>query len=526
MKHTKTIIVLIITILCIAMTSCSGQGDSSDSPEAKAAYAAYEQILLDSEGAKLDINKYAEDSDFNSFQRDYNGNYVWKPAALRDVTGDGVPEFFLVEGSVDDEYYDEDDYYEVYAETSLRIFTYKDGAVHEINNSDNSIYSPISDVSAVLFAGKNNELISCSRWVGGTVYCESIDVNRINEEGKIICEKTLSASFQFDYEDLSDEEAEYSFAIDNKEVDFETYDKELKSVVDLCEEAIIFSSSMGGFSGELFETLNSLDEKYNDETALEMSYDDMLKFLQAHKADETTVNPAEDNKQDVNEAYKNILKENEDTIQAYTWQNEFVNDVPEYGPAALCDIDEDGIPELFFVSANNEYYARLNIFTYKDGKAKELAIDATFHSSVIDDKQSIDENVASGATYLVYKCKEPGRFNIYHGIGDEGYDYTMQEYRMSDNGIEKIGRLEDNYYLDWDDEQDVPIGYKDKWYKNDKRISEKEFLKEWTATREDMDTDNIILFSGWADDVSHFKLLREHGALCMPYDKMIQKLTK
>lgn len=217
------------------------------------------------------------------------------------------------------------------------------------------------------------------------------------------------------------------------------------------------------------------------------------------------------------EAFRQVLEENEEAILDYNWQNAFQENVPEYGPTALCDIDEDGIPELFYMATTDIATAYMHICKYEDGSVIDLEYKCEDGFTGSTNKM-LDANAAAGTTFMVYKCKEKNRFNIYHGFGDESYWYIMDEFELEGNIIKRVETLSDHFITKGNEN----------WYRNDEEISESEFLNYWKATKEDMDTDNIIMFSihAYEEDVSHFKLLHQYGSKCVSYEKMIKQLTE
>ena len=107
----------------------------------------------------------------------------------------------------------------------------------------------------------------------------------------------------------------------------------------------------------------------------------------ANKADKKQESTDEKNKNELKKAYSayiDVLKENEKDIKGYDWQQEingstlnYLSDGEGHGgidrQVAISDINGDEIPELLFMKkTDNQYVAELSIYTYEDGKAKEI----------------------------------------------------------------------------------------------------------------------------------------------------------
>ena len=128
-------------------------------------------------------------------------------------------------------------------------------------------------------------------------------------------------------------------------------------------------------------------------------------------------------------AYRGILEENASGIYNY--------EHPEYGEpregTALCDLNGDGVDELLFFVAESFELETMHIYTYQDGKAREITYD--WDSGVPDlggesaDRMQIAQ-VAGGADYIVYKEKGQKGFTTYSNITDEEIFCTTNRYEM------------------------------------------------------------------------------------------------
>lgn len=223
-------------------------------------------------------------------------------------------------------------------------------------------------------------------------------------------------------------------------------------------------------------------------------------------------------------AYKKILTENEAKIKAYTWQT--VPGESTYGNSglqrqvALCDIDGDKIPELFFFTADSNYHATLHIYRFDGKSAVELNYGG--FDGQHDNGKFSDAEVAAGYSYVLYKGKAPNTFYLYYSIGDMSMTYTVNKYAFKDNAI----KLEETLV----NKVTPAIGNNassDVYKINGKEISFGDGTKAFRKTFEEID--KTIIFSSFrneGDTISLWKRVGFDKALCVSYDSAIEVLSK
>ena len=157
--------------------------------------------------------------------------------------------------------------------------------------------------------------------------------------------------------------------------------------------------------------------------------------------------------EDVYAAYREILLANQTDIESYDWQfygDEAVNNAP----VSFADIDADGIPELFYVTAPiNEYgysiEAIMHICTCENGAAREIY------------SCTADWQAGGGVRYCLFTTDD-GKIYLYYSSGDESWTNTWYLLSKNENGelntyvtaMKHSGPNEDyseyivNYYID------------------------------------------------------------------------------
>lgn len=183
-------------------------------------------------------------------------------------------------------------------------------------------------------------------------------------------------------------------------------------------------------------------------------------------------------------AYGKLLSDNEAAIRAYHWQN----GNSEYGakplkPVAFCDINGDGVPELFVMMCTEtvreklgDESAELCIYTYKEGEVCELPYDLAIDR--ISYNHIASYNAADTGQYLIYKGKgnHLNMYAMYSGGPSEHYYIFAFEVDPECNLILKqslknyysteSGTTEDRYYKDGNEIKDgnssvFTAGFKD-----------------------------------------------------------------
>lgn len=210
------------------------------------------------------------------------------------------------------------------------------------------------------------------------------------------------------------------------------------------------------------------------------------------------------------EAYYNLMVENEDAIRSYNWQSEAVSEYIEIQkPVALCDINNDTVPELFFfsVDTSNSFLAMLNIYSFYDGAVKKLEYTHT------DNSYFSDVSAASCVQYVVYKGNTKNSFLIYSSMEDENAFYTMAKYKVG-----KDGAIHQNTFLEHDH---LYAESNDAFRKNGKKTDSKTY--DSGVKKAIKSLDEVIIYSGH-DDTAIWKKFNPDDTLSMSYDEMISYL--
>ena len=230
----------------------------------------------------------------------------------------------------------------------------------------------------------------------------------------------------------------------------------------------------------------------------------------------------EQNRKAAYSAYKTVIEQNSMTIKAYSWQT--VPGKNTYNargidrPIALCDVNGDRIPELFFFTSQNQGIARLHIYTFNGKEAVELSY-AGFNDDVNGGRLS-DVMAAAGTSYVVYKGKEANTLYMYDSSGDDYMQYNIHKYTMKNSKLELVETLSNR--VSQDDSGNTSDVYK----RNGKTVSNAQGGKSFTSSFAQLD--KAIIFSTYRDEnnVSLWKKFSFDGALCISYDQAITKLSE
>ena len=230
----------------------------------------------------------------------------------------------------------------------------------------------------------------------------------------------------------------------------------------------------------------------------------------------------EQNRKAAYSAYKTVIEQNSMTIKAYSWQT--VPGKNTYNargidrPIALCDVNGDRIPELFFFTSQNQGIARLHIYTFNGKKAVELSY-AGFNDDVNEGRLS-DVMAAAGTSYVVYKGKEANTLYMYDSSGDDYMQYNIHKYTMKNSKLELVETLSNR--VSQDDSGNTSDVYK----RNGKTVPNAQGGKSFTSSFAQLD--KAIISSTYRDEnnVSLWKKFSFDGALCISYDQAITKLSE
>ena len=165
---------------------------------------------------------------------------------------------------------------------------------------------------------------------------------------------------------------------------------------------------------------------------------------------------------------------------------------------AFTDINDDGIEEMLFMSADDVSFANLHIYTYdaEMHEAVEIVYDCkTQYGSELGYMSDI--YVAGGSRYMVFTGTEPGTLYMAHIISDETAFSDMTEFTCTPDG-ELIRNWNASNRYSYYDKSDV-------YYLNDEEVSEEEGSSYFVQAGKNYG--ELIMFSGYTDIMSVF----EHG---------------
>ena len=230
----------------------------------------------------------------------------------------------------------------------------------------------------------------------------------------------------------------------------------------------------------------------------------------------------EKNRKAAYSAYKTVIEQNATAIKAYSWQTVPGKDTYNARgidrPIALCDIDNDNVPELFFFTSQNQGIASLHIYTFNGKEAVELSYDG-FNEGAYSGKLA-DQQAAAGTSYVVYKGKDANTLYIYDSSGDDYMQYNIHRYVMKNSKLEFVESLSNR--VGQDDSGNTSDIYK----RNGKTVPNAQGGKSCTSSFAQLDTANIFRANREENNVSIWKKFSFDGALCISYDQAIAKLSK
>ena len=230
----------------------------------------------------------------------------------------------------------------------------------------------------------------------------------------------------------------------------------------------------------------------------------------------------EKNRKAAYSAYKTVIEQNATAIKAYSWQTVPGKDTYNARgidrPIALCDIDGDNVPELFFFTAQNQGIASLHIYTFNGKEAVELSYDG-FNEGAYSGKLA-DQQAAAGTSYVVYKGKDANTLYIYDSNGDDYMQYNIHRYVMKNSKLELVESLSNR--VGQDDSGNTSDIYK----RNGKTVTNAQGSKSFTSSFAQLDKAIIFSANREENNVSIWKKFSFDGALCISYDQAIAKLSK
>ena len=216
--------------------------------------------------------------------------------------------------------------------------------------------------------------------------------------------------------------------------------------------------------------------------------------------------------------YADILKQNEDSIRAYNWQQDGSNKC-----VATEDLDGDSIPELMFFAEDNNG-ANLHVFTFADDNAVEFVYDNT---GSMNNQGNMPQGIlfrdipaAAGTKYVIYTGKENGSLYIGSSMVDMNEYYQSDRYRVSDDHSITLEREAANIYMPKTD--NYPES--DEYYINGSSVSNKDGKAEFKADTDEFGT--LLMYSGKENDMNAFKKTENVTPAAMTIDEALDILQK
>ena len=192
-------------------------------------------------------------------------------------------------------------------------------------------------------------------------------------------------------------------------------------------------------------------------------------------------------------AYMDIIEDNAEEIDNYDWQtdydqNSMINNV------AIEDINGDGVPELFFMTAVDERESgdgELHIYRYnsetESAEECEYVYNDNPSTSANVENEFVDHRQASGTNYIIYMSKADNSFYICSRISSGSTFCCSAEFHMDDNGkIKTINTVRNEYCGNVEYKRDI-------YYIDDKEVSSDSAVDMLKAHREDFG--KVIMYS-------------------------------
>ena len=236
----------------------------------------------------------------------------------------------------------------------------------------------------------------------------------------------------------------------------------------------------------------------------------------------------------IKNAYLEMLEDNEPNIRAYENNDIGIYDVK--GSTALYDINEDGIPELFFFSDISEDRSNqfgLSIFTYNNDEEKIKEIDYAKEPMIENQFQysnGIFTPIMAGGSemgFIVFKEKNMKGVSFYSiGTGEES-EMETSRLIMNDNfGVTETDSFHRFVSSEFNEETGEPTGkLRNHYIKNNKDISKETYDKDHDEIFDNLET---VLFIEHSEEPAYDGAIWEKAyakdPVCRSYDEMVTLL--
>ena len=212
-------------------------------------------------------------------------------------------------------------------------------------------------------------------------------------------------------------------------------------------------------------------------------------------------------------AYREVLRENESEIRRYEDKVQ--------ASCAICDVNGDMRPELFFFTGEYYGYGKLHIYTTVNNKAKEVEYECKSRGTKYHD--AFYDVSPNDSSYAVFNSAETGKFSIYSNIvlGGDSWD-TTNEYTLNLNGgCRRDNLLEGNIDTTYSEGENDDSEYE----QNGEEISYDKYIGEFRKMLDQ--ATQVILYNGSDDsggDQAVWSKVNPDTVMCMSYDALMVDL--
>lgn len=218
------------------------------------------------------------------------------------------------------------------------------------------------------------------------------------------------------------------------------------------------------------------------------------------------------------EPFRRVLADNEWAVRRYDDENDCC--------VALCDVNGDKWPEMFFFTQEYYGYGKLHIYTYdfNTGGAREISCECPNRSTQYDDAFYDIENDNAG--FIIYKKKEGNGFSISASFkkGSDAwqstYEYTVDGMTCSRPGVTEA-RITASYTVSDDDKDNGKARY----LQNGKKISYDKYIGEFRRVMDDI-ADVMFSKPGAGGDKEIWSRTVDMDDLSLTYDGAMKILDE
>ena len=202
------------------------------------------------------------------------------------------------------------------------------------------------------------------------------------------------------------------------------------------------------------------------------------------------------------EKHLEVLTKNRSSIDKYNWQMGYNSS--DSKPVAIYDIEDNGIDDLIYMSASNDYMADLHICSYIDGTEKEVYY-----------YEGLDAQVAGGSVYYLAALKDTSDLLLYHSVSDEGCDEYFELLQADESGNYKSTV---SYFISThpnDDYTDNIVEYS----KDGSKVPKTEVDSFINEKQGNIDT--FLMYSA-SEDIAN--MVNTYKSVCMSYSDAVSNL--